>query len=66
MIQRGGGLGFAHEALAADGVGGRGFGEELEGDFAVQARIQGFPDHSHAAGTQGREQLVRPHSVASR
>ncbi len=53
MIQGSNGAGFAFEALAKFTL------DELDGDDAVQPGIAGFPDLTHAAGADGRNDFVR-------
>src|SRR6202035_5918822 len=52
MIQSGRGLGFAAKALERLTVLGEIFGEKLEGDEAVEARVFRFVNHTHAAATE--------------
>ena len=49
MLERGGGAGFADEALAAIAVGHQLGGQDLERDVAIEARVGGAIDHAHAA-----------------
>jgi hypothetical protein len=49
MIEGGSGLGFALEAGESLRVGGDVFGEEFEGDEAMEAGVFGFVDNAHAA-----------------
>ncbi len=46
--------GFAVEAGQAVLVGGEVRGEDLDGDFAAEGGVGGFPDDAHAAFTAGR------------
>ncbi len=48
MVEGGRRLGFAGEAFAAEGVG-EPFGEDLQGDVAIEAGVAGAPDDAHAA-----------------
>ncbi len=59
VIQRGGGAGFVHEAGAAVRIGEAGFGEEFDGDEAVETRIPRFIDHAHAAFSELFKQRER-------
>ena len=52
MVQGGGGLGFALEAGEGLRVAGNFFGQEFQGDEAMQARVFGFVDDAHAAAAE--------------
>ena len=52
MVERGGGLGFALEALAAFVVAEQVRREEFEGDGPVEFRVCGFVHHAHPAFTE--------------
>ena len=52
MVQRGSGLGFAAKALQRLAVLGDVFGEELQGDEAIEPGVFGFVDDAHAATAQ--------------
>lgn len=41
------------------------FGEDLDGDGAVEAGVAGFVDFAYAAGTDGRNDFVGAEFVAS-
>jgi hypothetical protein len=49
VVEGGEDLGFASEAGETVGIGGEGFGEELDGDLAAEFGIGGAPDFAHAA-----------------
>src|SRR5688572_11165418 len=59
MIERSEDLGLALEPAQAVHVGSEGIGQELEGDFALEARVPRAVDHAHATGTDPVEDLVR-------
>jgi hypothetical protein len=50
VVDGGEGLGFALEAGEVFGIEGEGFGEDLDGDFAIEFTVAGFVDFAHAAG----------------
>jgi hypothetical protein len=62
MRQHSHGAGFALEACLAVGVVGEWFGQDFDGDLAAQAYIAGAIHLSHAARTEGSDNLVRPKS----
>jgi hypothetical protein len=51
MIQGGGCFGFTTEAFEGLAIASGFFGEEFEGDEAVEASVFGFEDDAHAATT---------------
>jgi hypothetical protein len=60
VIERGEHLRLAVEAGHAVGIGGEGFGQDLEGDVAIQLGVGGAPDFTHATCTQlGRDAVMR-------
>ena len=65
MIQRGGGLGFALEAFHAAAILRHGGRKHFQRDVAVQARVGGEIDLTHAAFTQARDDAVVPDAVAA-
>jgi len=58
MVQRGGGLGFLHEAALALGVSYLVGGQRLDRNDAIQARVAGLPDGSHATFAELVDDLV--------
>jgi len=58
VIEGGGGFGFAAETFEGLAVAGGFFGEEFEGDEAVQASVFGLEDDAHAAATELFEDTV--------
>ncbi len=58
--------GFAVEPLAELRISGEGFGQDLDGDDAIEARVAGLVDLAHAAGAEGGEDLVRAEARARR
>ena len=52
MIQRGRGLRFALKAGQRLRIAGNVFGQELQGDEAVQPRVLGLVNHAHPAAAQ--------------
>jgi len=50
MVERGEKLSFALEPDHALLVGGKGLGEDLDGQFAAQARVRGAINLAHSAG----------------
>ena len=54
----GGGLGFTQKALAGHAASGQLRGQHLDGDDAMQRRIEGFEDHAHAASADLLQHLV--------
>ena len=65
MIQRGNGAGFAFEAGAQIFAFGDVFGQDLDGDGAVEPGVAGFVHLAHAAGAERGEDLVGAEFVAS-
>jgi hypothetical protein len=59
MIQRGHGAHFAREAVA-EALGGN-----LDGDIAGHAGIVGAVDFTHAAGTDGYQDLIGPQASSN-
>ncbi len=60
VVERGGGLRFLDEAALAVGVRARGGRQDLDGDGAVQARVDGAIDGAHAAFADlGDDRVVR-------
>ena len=64
MRQGGDSLGLALEAGQPVGVGGHALGQDLDGDLAIELRIPRAVDLAHAAGAEGREDLVGTESRA--
>src|ERR1700694_5614477 len=62
MVERGQDLGFALEAGHALGVAGKRLGQNLQRNIALQLGVAGAVHLAHAAGTDGREDLVRAKS----
>jgi len=62
--QRRDGPGFALEALTELGIGCERFGQDLDGDGAIQPRVARPIDLSHSAGANGRLDLVRAEAGA--
>jgi len=60
MVQRGDGVRFALEALGKLLIG------NFDGDDAIQSRVAGLVDFAHAAGTEGRSDLVRTQPSSGR
>jgi hypothetical protein len=58
MVERAGGPGFFEEASFPYRVGFRGHGQNLERNFALQARIARTIDFAHVAGTERPDDLV--------
>ena len=58
MVQGGGGFGFAQKALLGGGVGFEVFGEEFQGDVALEHRVAGEVHLTHAAGADLPSDLV--------
>lgn len=59
MGQLAGGPGLSLEAAEALGVGGEGGGEDLDSHVALQPRVPGAIDLTHAPGAEGRQDPVR-------
>ena len=59
VVQAGDGLRLALEPLLEIRVGGDMLGQHIDGDRAVQARVAGFVDLTHAPSADGRDDLVR-------
>ena len=53
-------LGLALEAAPAIGVGRNGGGQDLEGDVALESRVAGAKDLTHAASPDQTDHVVRP------
>ena len=64
MVKGAGGLGFLDEAALAVGVGDAVGGEDLEGDQAVEPRVAGLVDDTHAALAQLLEDGVVAEGLA--
>ena len=60
MVEGGENLGLATESADAIGVLREGRGQHLDGDFASQFRITRAEDFAHAAGADGRGDLIGP------
>ena len=58
MIEGRDGAGFAFETFASFGFFGKMRGKNFDGDFAVEAGVEGAVDFAHAAGTEGRLNFV--------
>ena len=59
MVQRGHGARFAFEAGAQIFAFGDVFGQNLDGDGAVEPRVAGFVHFAHASGAERGEDFVR-------
>jgi hypothetical protein len=59
MIERREHFRLALKARQAIPVGRKRFGEELQGDVALQPGIAGAIHHTHAAGPDGPKNIVR-------
>ncbi len=66
MIQTGDGLGFALEALFADGIGREVRRKNLDGDGALQARIVRAIHLTHTSRAEWRLDFIRTESCACR
>ena len=58
VAERGKGLGLTLEAFEADGVLGEELRQFLDGDVAVEARVAGQVDNTHAAAADFADELV--------
>ncbi len=58
VVEGGEQLGLALEAGQPLGVAGERVGEDLDGDLAVEGRVEGLPDHAHAALADLLDQAV--------
>jgi len=58
VVERGENLRLALEARDAFGVGGKSFGEDLDGDLAPELRVSGAIDLTHAARAQHGNDFV--------
>ena len=58
MVQRRGSLRFALEARQRLGISGHVFGQELESDKTVKARVLSLVDHSHASAAEHLDYAV--------
>ena len=58
MIERGGGLGFALKTGEPLGIAGDIFGQEFQGDKAMEAGVFGFVNHAHASAAEFLEDAV--------
>ena len=58
VIELGGGAGFLLEAREAVGIRGEAGVNDLDGDVAPESRVPRPVDLAHAAGAEGREDLV--------
>ena len=66
MVEPAGGLGLLLEAAQALAIGGEALGQDLDRDLAVEARVLGSVDLTHAARPNGGKNLVRPEASAGR
>src|SRR5437867_1175086 len=66
MVERGGGPRFLLKAAEAIGIGRELRGQDLDGDIASEARIARAVDLAHAAGANGRDDLIRAEPRAGR
>src|SRR5262245_64507347 len=66
MVQRGEHLGFALEPGEAIGIEREGFGEDLQGDVAIQRGVARTIDFAHAARAERGEDLVAAETEARR
>ena len=57
-------LRFALEPREPIGVGGERLGQDLDRDVAIQLRVARAIDLAHAAGAEGRQDLVRAEAGA--
>ena len=64
MVQRGGCAGLLLEPMEALRVGRKRRGEHLDGDVPAEAWVTRPIDLAHAAGPNGREDLVRAEAGA--
>jgi hypothetical protein len=64
--ERGERLGLALEAREHRGIASERGGEDLERDVAIELEVARAVDLAHAAGADGRDDFVRPESVAGR
>lgn len=60
VIERSRSFGFDFKSGQSIGVGGDKFGQNLDGDVAVQPRVAGPVDLAHTTRTQWRENLILP------
>ena len=58
VVEGGGGLGLAQEAMLGGGVGFEVFGKELQGDVALEHRVASEVHLTHAAGADLANDLV--------
>ena len=58
MVQRCGGAGFLLEAAQAVGVRGQRFGQDLDGDFAVEPGVVGAVDFAHSTSAKWRADFI--------
>src|SRR6266545_2930051 len=58
MVESRGGLRLALKPLQRLTILGKGFGQELNGDEAMQPQVLGLVDHTHAPGTQSFQDAV--------
>jgi hypothetical protein len=66
MIERGEDSGFAIEAGQTIGVSGERLWQDLEGDVAVQPRVAGAIDLTHATGADRLDYFVRTEARTGR
>jgi hypothetical protein len=64
MVQGGQRLCFAFETPTPLGIGGKGLGENLQRDVAIQLRIARAVDFAHSSCANGVEDLVRAEARA--
>ncbi len=58
VVDGGGAAGLAHEAAATVGVVGQFRGQDLDGDVAVELRVEGLVDDPHAPLADLLEEVV--------
>jgi hypothetical protein len=64
VIERGERLCFTRKSRDAIGVAGKGVGQNLDRDVAIQLRIARALHFAHAAGTERRQNFVRTKASA--
>ena len=59
MIEGRNGTGFLLEAAQAIGIGGKGSGENFDGDDAIEAGVAGAINLAHTAGAERCKDFIR-------